>query len=391
MALPLRYSVRNLAIRKWTSFFTAGGIGLVVAVTVLLAGLVEGLQHMLVTTGERENLIVLRRGSTSEGSSFLPREVAAVLRTLPGVATVEDGTPLSSAELVNQAFMQTVDGGRENALVRGIEPMAFRVHRAVKLVAGRPMSPGNGEVIVGSAAANRYAGIALGRRIELGRREWSVVGIFDSGGTAFDSEIWADLRDVQDDTRRQGLSAIRLTVGPEADLQALVRRIESEPRWPLHAMPELEYYREQAEAANTLYAIVLALAAAMSTGAVFGAANTMYATVSARTREIGTLRALGFRRTAILLAFLSESMLLGMCGFVAGVLLGVLGILSVNALLSGVALSMTTYSVASVLLRPSVQGVALGLAFAVAIGVVGGLAPAWRASRLPVNQALRRA
>ena len=391
MAVPFSYSARNLLVRRWTSVFTAAGVALVVAVTMLLAALVGGLKHMLIATGEPDNLIVMRKGSTSDGSSFLPRDVAPIVRTLGGVARRPDGQPLASAEIINQPFLRTREGGRENVLVRGVEPVALDVHRGVRVVAGRLFRPNLGEVVVGSGVAARYAGVRLGSQVDFGRRRWTVVGIFDSGGTAFDSEIWADVRDVQDDTRRPGYSAVRLTLAPGSDRQALMRRVESDGRFTLEAKPEADYYREQADTANGLYVLVLTLAVVMGTGATFGAANTMYAAVAARTAEIGTLRALGFGRAAIVAAFLAESLLLALAGFVLGVLLGGLAIVAVNTLLSGVAFSMMTFSVATVLLHPSLGGVLLALGFALGIGVLGGLPPAWRAARLRVVDALHRA
>jgi ABC-type lipoprotein release transport system permease subunit len=392
MVVPLAYNVRSLLIRRWTSAFTAGGIALVVAVTLLLAGLVGGLERMLVGTGDPQNLVVLRKGATNDGSSFLGREAVQVVRALPGIAVGEDGRPLVSQEIVNQPFIRTRDGGRENVLVRGVEPVAFAVHRNVRLVEGRMFQPNLGEVIVGRGVAVRHQGARVGGRLSFGRRTWTVVGIFDGGGSAFDSEIWADVRDVQDDARRpSGCSGIRLRLAPGADRQALVDRIAGDARVALEAKPETVYYAEQAEAARSLHVLVLVLAVVMATGATFGALNTMYAAVASRTAEIGTLRALGFSRAAVLLSFLSESLLLAGGGLAGGVVLGVGAMWAVNTLLQGVAFSMMTFSVATVLLEPSLGGVLLGCLFGLAIGVLGGLAPAWRAARLRVVDALHRA
>ncbi len=391
MPIPLAYNVRSLLVRRWTSAFSAGGIALVVAATMLLAALVGGLQRMLVATGEPDNLIVLRKGATNDGSSQVPREAAQALRTMTGVARAPDGEVLASPELVNQPFIRTREGQRENVLVRGVEPVAFRVHRAVRITEGRLFRAQLGEVVVGSGIAARYAGARVGGQIEFGRRRWTVVGVFDSGGTSFDSEIWADVSDVQADTRRPGYSGIRLTVAPGGDRQALVQRIEGDGRFTLEAKPETAYYEEQAETASTLYVLVLTLAVVMATGAVFGALNTMYAAVASRTPEIGTLRALGFGRGAILASFLSESLLLAATGLAAGAALAALAVFAVNALLSGVQFSMMTFSVATVLLHISPGGALLGASFALGIGVLGGLAPAWRAAHLRVIDALRRA
>ena len=199
------------------------------------------------------------------------------------------------------------------------------------------------------------------------------------------------MNDVQDDTRRNGFSGVRLRVEPGVDRTALIRRIEGDGRFTLEAKPEVTYYEEQAESANSLYVLVLTLAVVMSVGAVFGALNTMYAAVASRTAEIGTLRALGFGRGAILLSFLSESLLLAAGGFVAGAALAALAVLAIDTLLSGVQFSMMTFTVATVLLHLSPGGFVLGLVFATAIGVLGGLAPAWRAAHLRVVDALHRA
>lgn len=390
MAVPLSYNVRNLLVRRWTSAFTAGGIALVVAATMLLSALVTGLKQMLVSAGESDNVVVMRKGATNDGSSAVPRDAAQTIRSLTGIARGADGLPLASPELVNQPFMRTADGGRENVLVRGVEPVAFAVHRRVKLVEGRVFTPNLGEVVVGVDAARRYQA-GLGRQIEFGRRRWTVVGIFDSGGTSFDSEIWADVTDIQDDTRREGYSGMRVTMAPGADAGALKRRIEDDGRFTLEVKPESTYYDEQAESANALYILVLTLATIMGAGATFGALNTMYAAVASRTPEIGTLRALGFGRGSILLSFLAESLLLALAGLVAGIALAGIAILAVNTLLSGVAFSMMTFTVATVLLSPSIGGVLLGVSFAALIGVLGGLGPAWRAAHIPVVDALRHA
>jgi putative ABC transport system permease protein len=390
VAVPLSYNVRNLLVRRWTSAFTAGGIALVVAATMLLSALVTGLKQMLVSAGESDNVVVMRKGATNDGSSAVPRDAAQTIRSLTGIARGADGLPLASPELVNQPFMRTADGGRENVLVRGVEPVAFAVHRRVKLVEGRVFTPNLGEVVVGVDAARRYQA-GLGRQIEFGRRRWTVVGIFDSGGTSFDSEIWADVTDIQDDTRREGYSGMRVTMAPGADAGALKRRIEDDGRFTLEVKPESTYYDEQAESANALYILVLTLATIMGAGATFGALNTMYAAVASRTPEIGTLRALGFGRGSILLSFLAESLLLALAGLVAGIALAGIAILAVNTLLSGVAFSMMTFTVATVLLSPSIGGVLLGVSFAALIGVLGGLGPAWRAAHIPVVDALRHA
>jgi ABC-type lipoprotein release transport system permease subunit len=391
MAIPLAYPVRSLLVRKWTSAFTAGGVALVVTSTLLLLSLVGGLRRMLASSGDPSNVVVLRKGSTNDGVSQVPRDAALSLRTMPGVARGAEGQPLASPELVNQPFMVTNGGGREIVLIRGVEPVAFGVHRAVRLVQGRMFRPHVGEVVVGVGVRGRYVGADLGGHVEFGRRRWTVVGVFDSGGKAFDSEIWAHVADVQDDTRRTGYSGVRLTIDPGTDFATLKKRIEDDGRFTLEAKQETEYYREQADTTQTLYVLVLTLAVIMATGAVFGALNTMYAAVASRTAEIGTLRALGFPRGAILRSFLGESLVLAGAGFLAGTALAALAVLAVNTLLSGVQFSMMTFSVATVLLHLTPGSLVAGLVIAGLIGLLGGLAPAWRAARLRVVDALHRA
>ena len=388
--LPLRYALGNLLARRARTALTVSVIALVVVASTLFSGLVSSLKRTFVTSGNPRNLIVMRKGATNDGSSAVPLEAFQALRFFEGVARGPNGQPLASPELVVQPFFHTPGGGRENVLVRGVEPVAFRVHRAVHLVAGRAFAPNLGEVVVGADAARRY-GVGIGDHIELGRRHWTVVGLFDSGGTALDSEIWADVSDVQDDTRREGYSGVRVTMAPGGDMRNLRDRIESDGRFTLEAKPEVTYYAEQAETANALYVLVLTLAIVMGAGATFGALNTMYAAVANRTPEIGTLRALGFGRGAILVSFLAESLMLALAGLVAGFVLAGVAMFAINTLLSGVAFSMMTFTVATVLLAPTFGGALLGVGFAAAIGLLGGLGPAWRAAHLPVVEALRHA
>jgi ABC-type lipoprotein release transport system permease subunit len=227
MAIPLAYNVRNLIVRRWTTVFTMGGIALVVAATMLLAALVGGLQRMLISTGEPDNLVVLRKGATSDGSSQVTRDAAQALRALSSVARDASGEPLASRELVNQPFLRTRAGGRENVLVRGVEPIAFRVHRGVRIVEGRPFRPNLGEVVIGRGTMLRYAPGGVGTQLAFGRRRWTVVGVFDAGGTAFDSEIWADVNDVQDDTRRARIPRPSFA----ASRPTAASRSRRSPRW----------------------------------------------------------------------------------------------------------------------------------------------------------------
>jgi ABC-type lipoprotein release transport system permease subunit len=390
MPLPLRYNVRNLRARVATTLATAGGVALVVAVTMLLLALVNGLKYTLVSTGDPDNLVVMRKGATNDGSSSVPRPAVQALVELPGIAHDAGGAPIASPELVVQPFFRTRDGGRENVLVRGVTPMAFEVHDQVRVTEGRRVESSLGEAMVGAAVVRRY-GVKLGSDIELGRRQWRVVGIFTARGSAFESEVWVDVTDLFTDSNRANYSGVRLRVAPHADREALIRRIADDPRISLEAKSETGYYTEQSESANSLYVLTSILAVIMSVGAIFGSMNTMFAAVAHRTAEIGTLRALGFSRSAVLGSFVLESVLIGAFGGALGLAAGMLAISTINFLTGGVAFGLATFSTASVTLRLSPPTAIIATLLALAMGFFGGLIPARRAARLSVVEALRKA
>src|SRR5215510_4225271 len=391
MAIPLKYNLRNLLVRKMTTLATAGGIALVVVVTILLLSLIAGLKRMLVASGSPNNLVVMRKGSTNDGSSNVTREAAQALRYLSGIARTPEGEPLVSPELINQPFFRPKGGGRENVLVRGVSPLGYLVHHNVHFVAGRPPRPAVGEAAVGIAASQRYEGAGLGETLQFGRRNWTVVGIFVADGSAFESEVWVDVDDLFNDANRSTYSGVRLTVAPGADRDALIRRIADDPRISLEAKPEVDYYSEQAESANTLYLLTSVLAMIMGTGAVFGAMNTMFAAVTYRTAEIGTLRALGFSRGTVLVSFVSESVFLALVGYIGGVLLGAGTVTAINVLIHGVAFNLASFTTAVVTLHLSPMILLVTLLLTMVMGVFGGFFPARRAARLRVTEALRRA
>jgi ABC-type antimicrobial peptide transport system permease subunit len=390
--LPLRYPLGNLAARRLRTGLTVGVIALVVLATTLFAGLVSSLQRTLVTTGSERNLVVMRKGATNDGSSAVTLDAYQNVRFFEGIARDDAGNPLVSPELVVQPFFLRANGGRENVLVRGVEPVALAVHDEVKIARGRMFQPSTGEVIIGRNVEGRYLGAELGSALEFGRNTWQVVGIFESGGTSTESEVWSDVRQLANDAKRSvPYSGLRVRVADGADMDALARRIGDDPRYALEATPERDYYAKQAESSKVLYYIVVALAVLAGTGAAFGATNTLYAAVQARTAEIGTLRALGFSRGTILGSFLIESLVVALLGFaLGGACAWALGHV-ISLLLGGVAFASQTFTTNVITLRVGLGDLAVALGLSLFIGLVGGIFPALRASRLRPVEALRKA
>jgi ABC-type lipoprotein release transport system permease subunit len=390
--LPLRYPLANLAARRTRTLLTVSVVALVVVATTLFGSVISSLQRTLVSTGDPRNLIVLRKGSTNDGSSILPLEAFQALRFFDGVARDAAGEPLVSPELVVQPFFGTESGGRENVLVRGVEEVALRVHDDVEIVEGRMFEPSRGEAIVGRGVAGRYVGAKVGETLDFGRGHWKVVGLFESGGSSFESEVWVDVRELAKDAKRPlPYSGVRLRAAPGADLDALIRRIDADSRWAMEASREIDYYAKQAESANSLYVIVVGLALLAGVGATFGATNTLYAAVQSRRAEIGTLRTLGFSKLSILVSFLVESLVIAAAGLALGALVAALLGGLVSQLLGGIAFGAQTFTTSVVELRVGAGDLVAAAVLAAAIGLFGGFAPALRAARMRPAEALRKA
>jgi ABC-type lipoprotein release transport system permease subunit len=391
MALPFAYSVRSLFARRLRTSLTAGVIALVVVAVSLILGLASSLRRTLASSGDARNLIVMRKGSDNDGSSSLTLQSLQDIRFFDGIARDAQGDPLISPELVSQPFFRTKGGGRENVLVRGVEPVALAVHEDVRITQGRMFVPAAGEVIVGRGVAGRYEGAALGGELKFGRGRWRVVGIFESGGSSYESEVWADVRQLGDDAKRiMPYSSFRLRVAGGADLDALARRIGDDPRHALEAKPETEYYAELGESAGQIYVLVVFIALFAGIGAMLGATNTLYAAVQARVAEIGTLRALGFSRAAILRSFLVESLLTAGVGFALGAAVAVALAAAVTAALGGISWGAETFTTNVIQLRVGTGDLLAAFVLALLIGVFGGLFPALRAANLRPIEALRK-
>jgi len=266
------------------------------------------------------------------------------------------------------------------------------VHDQVRIVEGRMFQPSAGEAIIGRGVASRYADAEVGKELQFGRGRWRVVGVFEADGSAFESEIWVDVRELANDAKRPlPYSGLRLRAATPADLARLEQRIDDDPRYALDAQPEVAYYAKQSESANSLYVLVVGIAVLAGIGAGFGAANTMYAAVQARTAEIGTLRALGFSRRSILIAFQTEAVALALLGFAIGAVLSMVLAVVLNTMLGGVAFGAETFTTNVITLRISPSDLVSVLVLALLVGVLGGLGPAWRAARLRPIEALRKA
>lgn len=387
MAIPLKYNLRSLLVRRVSTAMTAGGIALVVAVFVIVMAMVAGITSAITDTGSPNNLVVLRRGATTETYSAMSLAQFDALKFLPQIRRDRAGNPLASPELPVQTLLERGGGGSENVVFRGVLPVALEVHDGVHIVAGRMFHPGVNEVIIGRGLVGRYRNCTLGATLHFGSGTWKVVGIFAAGGSSFESEIWADIHNVQDQARRGAYYAsARLKLAPGADLAALTRRIADDPRINLQAETESEYYKDEAVVARQLRALVMVVAVIMAIGAVFGGMNTMYAAVAARAAEIGTLRALGFGPRAIMASFLLESTVLALGAGVIGIVVA----LPIDGFSTTFG-NFVTFSTLAFSFRVTPAVVLEALAFAVMMGLLGGWLPAWQAMRLPVVDALRRA
>ncbi|HZM17188.1 MAG TPA: FtsX-like permease family protein [Candidatus Krumholzibacteria bacterium] len=384
MKLPFKYNAKSLFVRRGNTLMTVGSIALVVLVYIGVLGMAAGLSNSLRQSGDALNVIVLREGARSETESAFDRERQRLVESLPGAATGSDGAPLVSSELVTLQIFPRADGKESNVALRGMGVQGPALRAGFRLVQGTMFHPGVGEVIVGDRLAQRFPGLAMGEEVNFGRLRFRVVGTFRTGGS-FDSEVWGAMEDFGNAFRREDVSAVLLRAATPEGADALIARVQGEQRLRLQAKRETEYYADQTTATATQFiALGTALAVLMALGACFAAANTMYAHVAARAQEIGTLRALGFRRRNILGAFLTEAALLGLVAGAAGVLLA----LPLNGLTTGTT-NFVTFSELSFTLRTTPSVLAIGVLLALATAVLGGFPPALAAARRPITALLR--
>jgi putative ABC transport system permease protein len=385
MAIPLKYNLRNLRVRWRLTLATMLGVALVVAVFVMVMALARGLKATYVSTGDPRNLLILRKGSTADTSSQITRDEVRRIKYLDGIARDENGEPLASAEIVVLATIERIDlSGTANILVRGVGAMALTLRPSVRLVEGRLFQPGLHECVVSRKIAERFANCRVGQSFRTGKTLWYVVGLFDAEKTAYNSEIWVDTEEARKAFNRDFYGSILLRPVDEAAAADLTKRMENDRLLQIRVLPETEYFRDQTKTASPIQFVGTFLAVIMSIGAAFSAMNTMYAAVGARTREIGTLRVLGFSQRDIYLSFLIESVLLSLFGGALGCLLS----LPLNGVATGT-FNWTTFSEVAFEFRITGELLGKGLAFALVMGVLGGLLPSRLAARKPVLDALR--
>lgn len=386
MAIPLSYNIRNLRLRKGLTIMTALGIALTVTTVVFLMALLAGLKQAFVSSGDPLNVLVLRKGSTAELSGGFDASLFPTLKNLNGIAKDSHGEPMASGEWVVVIVLPRKDGtGEVNVTVRGMMPDGLELRPKVKLLQGRWFTPGQREVVVSESINKRFAHSNVGDEIQFGKGPWKVVGIFDAGGSAYESEVWGDVNQMASDFDRQGAfaSAYLRAVDP-VSANALKNAVSDDQRLKLDGMLETDYYAKQTSSGGPIRVVGYLVGFIMGIGSIFAAMNTMYAAVAYRSREIATLRVIGFSRPSILTSFVFESLLLSLLGAIVGILL----MLPFNGMTTGTS-NQVTFSEVVFSLRMTPTVVLSAIIFALVMGFFGGLAPAWHAARQNILNALR--
>ncbi len=380
-----RMNLASIPERLGPSLVIVIGIAGVVGVLVALLSMSTGLQQTLGSNGRTDQAVITRGGANGELASFLTIGSATLVKQDPAIARNADGIALASGELI--VITEVPRPGQKtgaNVTLRGVEPIGMRIRTDFRITEGRVFRPGVQELIVGKGAASQFSGLEVGRSLRFRGSTWTVVGHFESGGS-YDSELWSDVQTVQSAWRRAGVSSVLAQMKSEALLPEMAKRMKEDPQLDVEAKSQLEFYRGQSGNLTATIGVLAGIVALiMAVGATFGALNTMYSAVSARTREIGTLRALGFGALPVVASVMAESLLLSLSG-------GILGALFAYVVFNGYAVSTLGGGFTQVAFQFAVTPglVIIGLALAVGIGFIGGLAPAVRAARLPVTAALR--
>ena len=388
MAIPIKYNVRNLMVRKVSTGMTVLVICLVVTVFLFVLSLWNGVNRTLSTNASDRNVITMRVGAQSEMQSVVTRESADIIRALPGIERGSNGQPLVSPELLFLVNVPKVDGGNTNLQVRGTSPAGMEMRPSIKLVEGRMFRPGTNEAVVSKVLPTRIAGVKIGETLKTGSYRWPIVGYFDASGSAYDSEVWTDVADLQAQTKRPIYSIVYARTADTESAQRYIAAVKGEQRLKFEGKTEKKYFEEQMVTGAPIKVLAILVGIFTAIGAAFGAMNTMYAQVSARVREIGTLRAMGFSRRSVLVSFVLEALVLCLAG---GILGTALAFVLFNLVITKPTGTMNFRTFSEILFNfrltpPLVLG---GLAFSLAMGLFGGFFPAARAARLKITTALR--
>lgn len=387
MAIPIIYNLRSVKAR-WTSAIVAVvGIAGTVGVFVAMLSLARGFKATLISSGSPDNAIVMRAGATSEMTGGVGIDTVKIIQDKPGIARSADG-PLMTPEIVLVAPIPLISTGTDaNVEVRGVSKNVLEIRRNIKILQGRMFTPGLYEIVVGKNANVSYAGLTLGNTISLGSTHWKIVGIFDAGGSSFDSEIWGDAHLIGPAYNRPDtfFQSVTVHLASRDTFQRLKDAATTDPRLNVDVTREIDYYAKQSNRLTTLITVLGGIVAAiMAIGAVFGALNTMYSAVAERGREIATMRALGFGGPSVVFSFVIEALLIA---FVGG-LIGCLAVIPLNGLTTG-AMNLQTFSHVAFAFKITPELLVRGVVFALVMGLIGGFLPAVRAAQLPVATALR--
>ncbi len=385
MAIPASYNLRNLMVRKTTTVMTALGIALTVAVLLSVLALVAGLRQAFASSGDPRQILVMRKGSTAELNSGVTRDVYQSLKFMRGIARDAAGQQMASLEMVTVINLPSVDSpAGMNVTLRGLLPVGIAM-RPLKIQQGRWFQTGRREVVVGKSIAKRYPGARMGQQLRFGKGNWEVVGVMDGGESSVNSEIFGDLGQISSDFNRQdGLSSVLVRAVDAAAVPALIHSMNDDRRLNVTAEKEQAYFDAQTSSGAPLQFLGIFVSVIMAVGSSFAAMNTMYAAVARRSKEIGTLRVLGFSRGSIMVSFLMESLLLSALGGLIGCVL----VLPLNNVTTGIG-SFVTFSEIAFNFRVTPAIMASGIAFALFMGAAGGLFPARMAAKKEILTALR--
>jgi len=388
MKIPFPYIFRNLWARKLTTLLTAGGMALVVFVFAAVLMLDAGLNKTMVGTGSYDNVLFIRKGSETEIQSGISRSQAALLESLAQVARGEDGHAMASKEsLVLISLVKKGQDRGSNIVTRGLSASGFVLRPQVNIIQGRMFRAGSSEIIVGKSIHDEFDGVDIGQTLRFAQRDWVIVGVFDGGKSAFDSEVWGDVEQLMQAFRRIAYSSVLVKLSNSNGFESVTTAVENDIRLSLQGKREQIFYEDQSRALSIFITILgTVLSVIFSLGAMIGAAITMYSSVAMRTAEIGTLRALGFRQPSILVAFLTESLLLGLVGGLAGLFFA--------SFLQVITVSTMNFQSFSQLafgffLTPKI--IIQTLVFSLFMGFIGGFLPAVKASRMKIVDSLRAA